>query len=62
MRREGLWFSLAALVVMISRVYIGTHYVSDVLGGALTALIAAALVSLLYREGTSVDRVITRIL
>ena len=62
MRREGLWFSVAALVVMISRVYIGTHYVSDVFGGALTALVAAALVRLLYREGTSVDRVITRIL
>ena len=62
MRRQGLWFSLAALVVMISRVYIGTHYVSDVLGGALTALVAAALVGLLYREGTFVDRLITRML
>ena len=62
MGRDGLWFSVAALVVMISRVYIGTHYVSDVFGGALTTLVAAALVRLLYLEGTSVDRVITRIL
>ncbi|HEV2595043.1 MAG TPA: phosphatase PAP2 family protein [Sphingomicrobium sp.] len=61
MRREGLWFSAAALVVIFSRVYIGTHYVSDVFGGALTALVAAALVKLLYREGRPVDRVITRI-
>lgn len=62
MRRESLWFSAAAIIVMISRVYIGTHYVSDVLGGALTALAAAAAVRALYREGTTVDRMITGIL
>jgi undecaprenyl-diphosphatase len=60
-RREGLWFLAAALVLMISRVYIGTHYMSDVAGGALTAFAAAALVRLLFREGTAVDRMITGI-
>lgn len=47
MRREGLPFSVAALVVMIS--------------GALTALVAAGLVRLLYPEHV-VDRGSTRIL
>jgi undecaprenyl-diphosphatase len=62
MGREGCWFSAAAILVMISRVYIGTHYVSDVLGGALTAFAAAAVVRVLYREGTPLDRMITGIL
>ncbi|KQV41753.1 MULTISPECIES: phosphatase PAP2 family protein [unclassified Rhizobium] len=62
MRRLGLWFLAAALLVMVSRVYIGTHYVSDVLGGALTTTVAAVLVRCLYRKGTRVDRMITGIL
>ena len=59
MRKEALAFFVAAAIVMFSRVYVGTHYVSDVLGGALTAFGAAALVRMLFGEGTSVDRVIT---
>lgn len=62
MRRQGLWFLAAAVLVTISRVYIGTHYVSDVLGGAATGIVAALLVCALYREGTRLDRLITSIL
>lgn len=62
MRRAGLWFLAAALLVMVSRVYIGTHYASDVFGGALTGIFAAALVRTLYWEGTRADRLITGIL
>ena len=59
MRRLGLWFLAAALLVILSRVNIGTHYASDVLGGALTGIIAAVLVRAFYREGTRADRLIT---
>lgn len=62
MRRVGFWFLAAALLVTISRVYIGTHYVSDVLGGALTGVLAATAVRALYWEGTRLDRLVTRIL
>lgn len=62
MRRIGLWFLAAAVLVAFSRVYIGTHYVSDVLGGAATGLAAALLVRALYREGTRIDRLVTGIL
>ena len=62
MRRQGLYFLAAALVVMVSRIYIGTHYASDVLGGAVTAFVAAALVRMFFREGTAVDRMVTGIL
>jgi undecaprenyl-diphosphatase len=62
LRRTGLWFLAASILVMISRVYIGTHFVSDVLGGAMTAAAAALLVRALYWQGTRADRLITGIL
>lgn len=62
MRSRGLSFLAAACCISISRVYLGTHYVSDVAGGALIALIAAALVALVYRPDTRLDRAVTSIL
>jgi len=61
MPKRAFWFGLAALTVAISRVYVGTHYASDVLGGALTGAFAAALLPSLYARGTRVDRFITGI-
>ncbi len=61
-RRLGLWFLAAAVLVAISRVYIGTHYVGDVLGGAMTGILAAMLIRALYREGTHLDQLVTSIL
>jgi undecaprenyl-diphosphatase len=61
MRRVGLSFLAAAALVTFSRVYIGTHYASDVLGGALTGILAAVIVRAAYQEDTHLDRVITGI-
>lgn len=60
--RKALWFFEAALLVVISRVYVGTHYVGDILGGIATALVAAGLVRIAYREDTRIDRWVTGIL
>ena len=49
-------------MITFSGVYIGTHYVSDVVGGALTGIVAALVVRSLYREGSKADRLITNIL
>ena len=40
--RRGWVFLIAAVILSASRVYVGTHYLSDVIGGALTGAMAAA--------------------
>ncbi|MDE3026919.1 MAG: phosphatase PAP2 family protein, partial [Paracoccaceae bacterium] len=61
-RRTGICFAAAALLICFSRVFVGTHYASDVLGGAITGVLAALVLPSLYWEGTALDRRITRIL
>jgi len=60
--RRAFLFGIGAMLVMLSRVYIGTHYVSDIGGGMLTALIAALLVTALYKPETRLNRMITGLL
>jgi undecaprenyl-diphosphatase len=62
LRGRALFFLACALLIAWSRVYVGTHYVSDILGGATTGVIGAGLVRALYREGTRLDRFATEIL
>lgn len=62
MPRRGTLFLAAAMLMVFSRVYVGTHYASDVLGGALTGIIAASLVRPVYQQGTRIDRFMTNIL
>jgi len=61
-RHLGFGFLAAAVLISFSRIYIGTHYASDVLGGALTGIAAAAVVRSIYWEDTRADRFITSIL
>src|SRR5260221_781727 len=57
-----LGFGLLALLICWSRVFVGTHYLTDVLGGSLTGVVAAMLVWVFYREGSRLDRFSTGIL
>lgn len=59
--RRTVFLAFGALLVMWSRVYVGTHYASDVLGGMVTGLLAAVAVRLVYREGSRLDRLATGI-
>ena len=62
LRRRGLVLAGLAALVCLSRVYLGIHYVGDILGGAATAGVAVWVVGRLYREGNRVDRLLVKIL
>ena len=59
---RAVWFLVAAILVSWSRVFIGTHYVSDVLGGAVIGIGVALIVSTLYPAGNKLDRWLTSLL
>lgn len=60
--RRAALFGAAAILVGFSRVYIGTHYCGDVLGGALTGLLGAWIVRYAYQPDTKLDRLVTGVL
>jgi undecaprenyl-diphosphatase len=62
LRRWSVIFLVLALVVCFSRIYVGMHYVSDILGGAAVALLAAFIVKQFYRPKTKLDLLITSFL
>jgi undecaprenyl-diphosphatase len=61
LRRRTLWLFVLAVIVCWSRIYVGTHYLTDILGGALTGIAGALAIKLIYRKDTRVDRLITGI-
>ena len=60
--RRALLFGLPALLTCWSRIFVGTHYLTDVLGGGFTGAVAATIVWIFYREGSRLDRFATGIL
>jgi undecaprenyl-diphosphatase len=60
--RRTFLFGLLALLICWSRIFVGTHYLTDVLGGGLSGVVAAMLVWIFYREGSRLDRFATGIL
>jgi len=64
---QGLPRRTVALLVMAflicwSRIYIGTHYLTDVVGGAITGVLGAIMARLAYRENSRLDNLVTKIL
>lgn len=60
--RRTLALAVLAFLVCWSRIYIGTHYLTDVIGGAGTGIVAAGVVRAAYRENSRLDRLVTNIL
>ncbi|MEO9168376.1 MAG: phosphatase PAP2 family protein [Aestuariivirga sp.] len=62
LRRRAMICLTLAILICWSRIFVGTHYVTDVLGGGLVGIVAAVLVWKFYREGSRLDRFVTSIL
>ncbi len=63
LKRDRFWPAYMAVAVLVgtSRVFVGLHFVSDVLGGAATAALAAGLVHMLFRRESALSRRLTNI-
>ncbi|MDE3027921.1 MAG: phosphatase PAP2 family protein [Paracoccaceae bacterium] len=59
--RRTLLVLAMAVLVCLSRIFVGTHYLTDILGGAATGILAAVIVQLVYREDSKLDRIATGI-
>jgi undecaprenyl-diphosphatase len=60
--RLNWWYFVAACVVGFSRVYLGIHFVSDIVGGAFTAWLAVMIVNAVFKRGSKLGRLLTGIL
>ncbi len=60
--RRTICLSLLAFAICWSRVYVGMHYVTDILGGAATGVLAGVAVRYLYRDTSRLNQFATRIL
>ena len=60
--RHALAFTATAVLVCISRIFVGTHYATDVLGGAVIGLLTAVLVRVFYREDSRLNSFAVKIL
>ena len=58
--RRWLWvFVGLAALICVSRIYVGMHYASDILGGMAVALFAVWVVKVVYKPHTKLDRWVT---
>jgi len=49
-KRAGLWFFAASFLIVISRVFVGIHWPSDILAGALIGILIGWLVNRVLKK------------
>lgn len=59
--RFRIIYLLFAVLVALARVFIGVHFLGDVVGGIFTALIAAASVHFIFKSSSGLNKFLIRI-
>ena len=49
-KKLGIWFFVAAILMGVARIFVGVHWPTDVLGGAVIGIISAIIVSRIIRS------------
>jgi len=49
-KKAGMWALIAAALISVARIYVGVHWPSDILGGAVLGILTGWLVYRLYRS------------
>lgn len=60
-RKMAMAFLIAASVICVTRVFVGVHFISDVMGGAVVGIVAAFIVSKLFDENNELSRQLIRL-
>jgi len=47
-KKLGIWFFVAAIIMGIARIFVGVHWPSDILGGAIVGIFSGVLVRIIY--------------
>lgn len=61
-KNTGMAYVAVAALIALSRVYVGTHYLGDVIGGAMTAYSAAVIVWLSFQPDSAGSQRLIRFL
>jgi undecaprenyl-diphosphatase len=54
-KKLGIWYFVGAVLMGLARIFVGVHWPSDILGGALVGIISGVIVSRIIRSKTRVD-------
>lgn len=60
--RFAVPYLILAVFVALARVFIGVHFFSDIMGGAMTALIGAVLVAVFYKSNSRLNNFLSGLL
>jgi undecaprenyl-diphosphatase len=52
-KKLGIWFFVVAILMGMARIFVGVHWPSDILGGAVIGIISGIIVGKIFKKKTS---------